>query len=122
MRIGIVGGTGFYDLLPDADVVQVETPFGAVHVSAATRNGRSIFFANRHGVGHALPPHAQDPRAVVDAMARCRVDVLLSLLNVGGLRPGVSAGDLVVPHDLVDHRRDLANRIRHLPHGLDALG
>lgn len=118
MRIGILAGTGFGRLTGTADAeatepVRVETPYGARDVAVARRDRTLLFFLNRHapesarraerpGAPRAVPAHRIDHRRNIEALRRCRVETVLSLLNSGALRPGLQAGDLVVPHDLVD--------------------
>lgn len=105
MRIGVIGGTGLYGLGGDAtpEDVRVDTPYGprTVHVLQPP-DADPVFFLNRHGTHHTVPPHRIDHRANIDTLALCRVDAILAIHNVGGLRHELNGGQIVVPHDLVD--------------------
>ena len=58
-EIGIIGGSGFYSLLNNAQDVKVETPYGAPSdlISLGEIAGRKVAFLPRHGKHHQLPPH-----------------------------------------------------------------
>lgn len=102
-RVGVVGGTGFAALLPGAEPVLVETPFGDVPVAHARRDGVDLFALNRHG-SPAAPAHRVNHKANVDALARCKVDAILALNSVGALHTGLASGSLLVPDDYLDLR------------------
>lgn len=102
MRIGVIGGTGLYALLDQPETVRVETPYGDADVESGLLGTTRVFFLNRHGAGHRVPPHRIDARRTIDALARCKVDAVVAVNNVGGLTPSLAPGHLVVPHDFVD--------------------
>lgn len=104
MRIGIIGGTGFAELLASAQHVDVDTPWGAVPVSHWREGDIDLFFVQRHG-HQRLPPHRIVHRANVDALARCKVDAVFALNAVGALDPALAVPSLVAPDDLLDLRR-----------------
>ncbi|HEY6742986.1 MAG TPA: 5'-methylthioadenosine phosphorylase, partial [Lapillicoccus sp.] len=58
-EIGVIGGSGFYEFLEDAERVSVETPFGAPsdNLVVGEVRGRRVAFVARHGSDHRLPPH-----------------------------------------------------------------
>lgn len=97
-RVGVVGGTGF--ALPEAEPVEVDTPWGPVDVAHAD----DIFFVKRHGARH-VPPHRIAHRANVDALARCGVDAILAVNAVGTLDPGLVVPSMLVPDDFIDLRK-----------------
>ena len=63
--VAVIGGTGFYSFLDDADEVEVDTPYGApsAPVSVGSVAGRRVAFLPRHGRSHEHPPHAIPYRA-----------------------------------------------------------
>src|SRR5437879_6618677 len=65
VEIGVIGGSGFYELLEDARELRVETSYGPPSdvVSVGEVAGRAVGFLPRHGRGHVLPPHAINYRA-----------------------------------------------------------
>jgi 5'-methylthioadenosine phosphorylase len=107
--VAVIGGTGFYSFLDDYEEHAVETPYGApsARVAVGTVAGRSVAFLPRHGPHHEYPPHAIPYRANLWALRSLGVRQVLAPCAVGGLRPEVAPGDLVVPDQLVDrtHRR-----------------
>lgn len=102
--VGVIGGSGFYEFLSDPVEHVVDTPYGATSapISVGTVAGRRVAFVPRHGRGHEFPPHAIPVRANLWALASLGVRQVLAPSAVGGLRPEVAPGDLVVPDQLVD--------------------
>ncbi len=82
----------------------VETPYGAPSgpVSLGEVAGRRVAFLPRHGPHHEHPPHAINYRANAWALRALGVRQVLAPCAVGGLRPDVAPGDVVVPDQLVD--------------------
>ena len=90
MSIGIIGGSGLYELegITDLQEQQVETPFGQpsdalIHGSL---NGVELVFLPRHGRGHILMPSELNHRANIFALKSAGVDRILSLSAVGSFR------------------------------------
>ena len=102
--VGIIGGTGFYEFLDDAEPVDIATPYGEASgpASIGELGGRRVAFLPRHGAGHALPPHRINYRANLWLLRSLGVRQVLAPYAVGGLLPTVAPGDLVVPDQLVD--------------------
>jgi len=104
--VGIIGGTGFYDLpgLSDVRRIEVETPFGAPSDALVTGRlaGRRVVFLARHGPRHSFLPSEVNARANVCAMKRCGVTRLLSVSAVGSLREGIAPGRPVLPRQFID--------------------
>ncbi|HJQ06328.1 MAG TPA: S-methyl-5'-thioadenosine phosphorylase [Nocardioides sp.] len=102
--VAVIGGTGFYRWLDDAETVEIRTPYGApsgpVHVGTVA--GRGVAFLARHGERHSLAPHAINHRANLWALRSLGVRQVLAPCAVGSLRPSVAPGSLVVPDQLVD--------------------
>ena len=104
--IGVIGGSGIYDLdgLRDVEEVRVDTPFGPP--SDALIRGRlgdaEVVFLSRHGRGHTVLPHEVNYRANVFAMKTLGVEWLLSLSAVGSMRVDIRPGDLVVVDQYFD--------------------
>jgi 5'-methylthioadenosine phosphorylase len=104
--IGIVGGTGLYDLegLTDLRWKRVESPFGAPSDEVLTgRLGEvEIVFLPRHGRGHRIPPHEINYRANIDVLKRAGVTSLLSVGAVGSLRAELPPGTFVLVDQFID--------------------
>ncbi len=103
-EIGVLGGSGFYDFLDDAEQVPVETPYGppSEPLTVGTVAGRRVAFLPRHGRDHRFPPHRIPYRANLWALRSVGVRQVLAPCAVGGLQPHLGPGSLVVPDQLVD--------------------
>ncbi len=105
-EIGIIGGSGFYDLegLEDAHSVQLRTPFGmpSEKLMLGKLHGRSVAFLSRHGHGHRLNPSEVNYRANLFAMKKLKVEHLISITAVGSLKEELKPGELVIPDQYVD--------------------
>ena len=108
-EIGIIGGSGLYDMaeLTDREEVRVDTPFGdpSGPYVLATLRGRRVAFLARHGAGHRIMPvRAQFPREhlrVEDAGRRS----ILSASAVGSLKEEYKPLDIVVPDQFFDRTK-----------------
>lgn len=102
--VGIIGGSGLYNLLEGAFELAVETPYGqpSSPVTVAEVGGRSVAFLTRHGRQHEFPPHRVNYRANAWALASLGVRRIIAPCAVGSLQPAVGPGSLVLPDQLVD--------------------
>lgn len=104
--IGIIGGSGLYDIggLEDKEWRRVETPWGppSDELLFGTLGGVRCVFLPRHGRGHPLPPSALNYRANIDALKRSGVTDVLSLSAVGSLREELPPGHFVVVDQFID--------------------
>ena len=103
-RVAVIGGSGFYEFLDDAEEIHVETPYGdpSAPIAVGDVDGTAVAFLPRHGTGHAYPPHLINYRANLWALRSLGVRQVLAPCAVGGLRDEVAPGDVVVPDQLVD--------------------
>ncbi len=103
-QIGVIGGSGFYAFLQDAVEVEVDTPYGPPSdpLVVGSLGGRSVAFVPRHGADHRFPPHRIPYRANLWALRSLGVGQVLAPCAVGGLRPELGPGALVVCDQLVD--------------------
>jgi 5'-methylthioadenosine phosphorylase len=102
--VAVIGGSGFYEFLEDPVTKPVETPYGepSAPISVGEVAGRKVAFLPRHGQGHRFPPHLINYRANLWALRSLGVRQVLAPCAVGGLRPDVAPGEVVVPDQLVD--------------------
>jgi 5'-methylthioadenosine phosphorylase len=104
--IGIVGGSGFYDLpgVEDRTEVAVDTPFGppSDHLFVGKLAGKRVVFLPRHGRGHKFLPHEVNYRANLYALKRLGVTRVLSISAVGSLREHIAPGHVVFPRQFID--------------------
>jgi len=103
-QVGVIGGSGFYAFLDDAREVPVQTPYGPPSdpLVIGRVGGRSVAFVPRHGTDHRFPPHRIPYRANLWALRSLGVEQVVAPCAVGGLRPDLGPGSLVVCDQLVD--------------------
>ena len=106
MILGVLGGSGLYDLdgLEDVREHAVTTPFGAPSgpiVGGRAGEARLLFLA-RHGRGHRLLPSEINYRANVHALEQLGAERVLSVSAVGSLKSGMRPGDLVLVDQFID--------------------
>ncbi|MGW1074010.1 S-methyl-5'-thioadenosine phosphorylase [Streptomyces sp. NPDC002537] len=102
--IGVIGGSGFYRLLADAEEVRVDTPYGEPSdaIAVGDVDGRRVAFLPRHGREHEFAPHTINYRANLWALRSLGVRQVLAPCAVGSLRRELGPGTIVVPDQLVD--------------------
>ncbi|MDQ3340818.1 MAG: S-methyl-5'-thioadenosine phosphorylase [Myxococcota bacterium] len=100
--IGVLGGSGFYDL--PGETVEVETPFGRPSdaLTIAQLAGRRVVFLPRHGRGHRLLPTEVNARANLYALKQLGATHVVSVSAIGSLREAIAPGDVVVPRQFID--------------------
>lgn len=104
--IGVIGGSGLYEMDGIAEVreIEVATPFGPPSDKVVTGmlGGRKVCFLPRHGVGHRMLPHEINHKANIWALRSLGVRWLIAVSAVGSLREEIAPRDLVVPDQLID--------------------
>jgi 5'-methylthioadenosine phosphorylase len=112
-RIGIIGGSGVYDLsgIDDLKEEKLETPFGAPSDSyfTGTLGGIPVVFFSRHGRGHRLSPTEINYRANVCGFKMLGCDALLSASAVGSLKEEYPPRHAVIPDQFIDRTRHRAD-------------
>jgi 5'-methylthioadenosine phosphorylase len=112
VRIGVIGGSGVYDMaqLRDVQEIRLDTPFGAPSDAfvVGTIEGVPVAFLPRHGRGHRISPARLNSRANIYGFKSLGVEYLISLSACGSLQPHHRPGDIVVPDQLFDRTRQRA--------------
>lgn len=110
--IGVIGGTGLYDLegLTQTRWVKVKTPFGPPSDQLLTGAfaGRKVVFLPRHGRGHRILPSELNHRANLWAMKKLGVAWVLSVSAVGSLQKKYQPRDIVLPDQFLDRTKQSA--------------
>lgn len=106
VRVGVIGGSGIYDLaqLRDVREVKLETPFGApsdVYIVGRIED-QPVAFLPRHGRGHRISPSRLNSRANIYGFKMLGVEYLISLSACGSLQLQYQPGDIVVPDQVYD--------------------
>lgn len=104
--IGIIGGSGLYDIegLTDAKWISVESPWGAPsdQVFTGTLDGVKMAFLPRHGRGHVQTPSTINYRANIDVLKRIGVTDVISVSACGSFREEMVPGDFVIVDQFFD--------------------
>jgi len=104
--IGIIGGSGLYELdaMENIQKVDIETPFGPTSDSLilGTFKGIDVVFVPRHGKGHRHLPKEVPYRANIYALKKLGVEFVVSVSAVGSLREEFAPGNFALPDQYVD--------------------
>jgi 5'-methylthioadenosine phosphorylase len=108
-KIGIIGGSGLYQMpeLTDVEELEVQTPFGkpSDKFILGTLEGQRVAFLPRHGVGHRFTPTEVPFRANIYGMKLLGVEQILSASAVGSLQEKYAPLDMVIPDQFFDRTR-----------------
>jgi 5'-methylthioadenosine phosphorylase len=109
ISIGIIGGSGLYDMaeLTDRREEAISTPFGepsAPYVTGTLRGARVAFLA-RHGIGHRLLPTELNFRANIFGFKQLGVEYILSASAVGSLKAEYRPLDMLIPDQFLDRTK-----------------
>jgi len=107
-NIGIIGGSGFYDLASDLKEIKIETPYGipSDQIAVGKIAGRKVAFLPRHGKQHSIPPHKINYRANIWALKSLGVSKIITSHAVGSLQKKIRPGDFVVLDQFIDRTKN----------------
>jgi len=109
MKLGIIGGSGLYDMdgFKGTRKIRVDTPFGqpSDEIMAGRLEGVETFFLPRHGRGHRILPGELNHRANIYAMKLLGVTHIVSISAVGSLREELRPRDVVIVDQYVDRTK-----------------
>jgi len=110
--LGIIGGSGVYDIsgLEDARWQRVDSPWGEVsdELLFGRLSGVEMVFLPRHGRGHVHSPSSINYRANIDALKRAGCTDIISVSACGSLREDLPPGHFVLADQFIDrtHARE----------------
>ncbi len=108
-RIGVIGGSGLYDIegLTDVQEVRPDTPFGKPSdaIVAGKLGGVSVAFLPRHGRGHHVSPTGVPYRANIYALKALGVEFIISSNSCGSFKEELRPGHLLIPDQIIDRTR-----------------
>lgn len=109
MKLGIIGGSGLYDMegLQNVHRKRVKTPFGdpSDEIVCGTFRGREVAFLPRHGRGHRIMPSEINHRANIFALKVLGVERVVSVSAVGSLQERMRPRDIVLPAQYFDRTK-----------------
>jgi 5'-methylthioadenosine phosphorylase len=122
-RIGIIGGSGLYEMegLKDIERVRLDGPFGRASDEFILGNleAQPVVFLPRHGKGHKILPGEINYRANIYGMKKLGVERIISVSAVGSLKEEVRPRDFMLPSQFVD-RTNQARRTSFFGEGVAA--
>lgn len=113
VTLGVIGGSGVYDIeaLQDVEEIHVETPFGepsdALVVGALS--GVRVAFLPRHGRGHRIMPNELNARANIYALKSVGVQYIVSISACGSMREDYAPRHIVIPDQIFDRTKARPN-------------
>ncbi|HDN79420.1 MAG TPA: S-methyl-5'-thioadenosine phosphorylase [Chloroflexi bacterium] len=109
VRIGIIGGSGLYQMkgLTDIEEVKISTPFGdpSDAIVIGTLEGERVAFLPRHGRGHRFMPSEVNYRANIWALKSLGVERIISVTACGSMKEEIAPRDIVIPDQLFDNTK-----------------
>ncbi len=112
-RIGIIGGSGIYqiDSIKNVESIMPITPFGrpSAPIITGSISDREVAFLPRHGEEHAISPSLVPTKANIYALKSIGVTRIISISAVGSLRENIHPLDLVIPDQLIDNTKHRSN-------------
>lgn len=112
-RIGIIGGSGLYDIegIKDVQKVEVDTPFGRPSdaFTIGKLAGREVVFLPRHGAGHTIIPSQLPFRANIYGMKKLGVEQIIAVSAVGSMKEEIRPLDIVIPDQFFDRTKARAD-------------
>lgn len=111
--IGIIGGSGLYDMEGFSDLAEhkTDTPFGAPSdvIIGGKIAGRQVYFLPRHGRGHRILPHELNHRANIYALRALGVRWIICVTAVGSLQEKYAPRDVLLPSQFFDRTSQRAH-------------
>ena len=107
--IGVIGGSGFYDMPAWRTSATRPSPLPSAIPATPSASGAwtawEVAFLPRHGRGHRIPPTAVNARANIWAFKSLGVRWIISVSAVGSMREHIEPLHVVVPDQLIDRTR-----------------
>ncbi len=109
-KIGVIGGSGLYDIegMADIEEVDITTPFGKPSdtIVVGKLEGVGVAFLPRHGKGHRILPTEVPARANIYALKSLGVEHIIAVNSAGSFKKEIKPGDLLIPDQLIDRTRN----------------
>ncbi len=111
--IGVIGGSGLYDIpgMKQLDVINEPTPFGdpSHEITILDINGVPVAFIPRHGKNHQINPSFVNSRANIFALKKLGVESIISVSAVGSLKEEIVPRHFVIPDQIIDRTKSRVN-------------
>jgi 5'-methylthioadenosine phosphorylase len=105
-KIGVIGGTGLYEIegMTDVQEINIDTPFGkpSDSIVIGKLNGIGMAFLPRHGRGHRIMPGEIPSRANIYALKSLGVEHIIAINSCGSFKDELKPGSLLIPDQVID--------------------
>jgi 5'-methylthioadenosine phosphorylase len=109
IRIGVIGGSGVYEMegLTGVEEVRVKTPFGdpSDAIVVGTLEGVRVAFLPRHGRGHYISPSELPARANIYALKSLGVQRIIAISACGSMKEEIAPLHIVIPDQIFDRTK-----------------
>ncbi|WP_066066929.1 MTAP family purine nucleoside phosphorylase [Neobacillus soli] len=105
MKIGLIGGTGFYDLFDSLEEIEIETDYGKITLFKSHYAGNEIYFLPRHGTGHGVLAPDVNYKGNIMALKKTGVNQIIAVSAVGSINREIPVGGLSLLNQFVDFTR-----------------
>jgi 5'-methylthioadenosine phosphorylase len=105
LKIGLIGGTGLYDLFHTLTEQWIETEYGQVALVKGEYEDKEVYFLPRHGTEHGVLAPYVNYKANMMALKKAGVDQVIAVSAVGSINPDIPIGGLSMPYQFVDFSR-----------------
>ena len=104
-EIGIIGGSGLYDIFNDVVEKKVSTPYGdpSGSIEIGKISGVEVAFLPRHGKKHTIPPHKVNSKANIWALESVGVKRIITISAVGSRKEELPPGHIIMPDQFIDY-------------------
>jgi len=124
-KIGVIGGTGLYEIegMTDVEEVSVKTPFGdpSDSIIIGALGDKRLAFLPRHGRGHRISPSELPARANIWALKSLGVEHVIAINSCGSFKEELKPRELLIPDQVIDRTRGRVNTffrngiVAHIP-------
>ena len=106
-EIGIIGGSGFYDLATSLREIKIETPYGlpSDKIALGKVKNKKVAFLPRHHKDHNIPPHQINYRANIYALKSLGVSRIITSHAAGSLQEDIKPGDFIILDQFIDRTK-----------------
>jgi 5'-methylthioadenosine phosphorylase len=112
-KIGVIGGTGLYQIegMTDIREINLDTPFGKPSdiIIVGKLNGVGIAFLPRHGRGHRILPNELPSRANIYALKSLGIEQIIAINSCGSFKDELKPGELLIPDQVIDRTQGRIN-------------
>jgi len=103
--VGLITSKITSRLFQKPEKIKVTTPFGECDLLFGFIGNRKVYGLNRYGDDQTIPTHRINFKANMWAFRELGVERVISQNAIGSVNPALNPGDIVIPHDLIDHTK-----------------